>query len=553
MCRGFSGQSPREALQSHKRQPASGEGVATYHLHVKNISRGDGRSVVAAAAYRAGETLPNEAEERDSNFGGRRDVVHTAIVLPAGAPAWMADRAQLWNAVEKVEKRKDARLAKEIEFSLPRELPPPLWASVARAMADVYASQGYVVDLAVHDDGERHNPHVHLLLTTRAVTADGFGGKLREADSQRFVTDARATWRKIANVALGVVGAGVEIDERSNAARGIDERPGVHRGPDAAARRARREGRGRMQLGPEARAAWEELLRDKRAVARFPLLSAREDWPPAARAVPRGLSDGEQEEFWRFWQEVDRRSRDEPPQEPEWSQDAVVIERGEKAAAIEERALARVQKNADRREAENDRLMPAWHSLHESLRDYMRKHGHDVSHPLQQWENVEKAIRRFEHELAKAQEREARSAASREAYRRFEDSLEPMPDPNGQMITPEQFDRAQEAVLEEHARPVEEMPTTTHPFWARPAEREAAERAVERLNTLEVSDDDAGRYRLAPQENDLDWLREPEPRLGQDPSQLTQRGDFFDDLDFLRDELREERARDEERERERNR
>lgn len=528
--------------------------MATYHLHVKNISRGDGRSVVAAAAYRAGETLPNEAEERESNFGGRRDVVHTAIVLPAGAPAWMGDRAQLWNAVETAEKRKDARLAKEIEFSLPRELPPALWASVARAMADVYASQGYVVDLAVHDDGERHNPHVHLLLTTRAVTANGFGGKLREADSQRFVTDARATWRKIANVALGVVGAGVEIDERSNAARGIDERPGTHRGPDAAERRARREGRGRMQLGPEARAAWEELLRDKRAVARFPLLSAREDWPPAERAAPRGLSDGEQEEFQRFWQEVDRRSRDELPQEPEWSQDSVVIERGEKAAAIEERALARVQKNADRREAENDRLMPAWHSLHESLRDYMRKHGHDVSHPLQQWENVEKAIRRFEHELTRVQEREARSAASREGYRRFVNSLDPLPDPNGQLVTPEQFERSQDAMLEEHSRPAAEVPQTPSPRVGFPPERYWAEEAVLRQSALEVPDADAGNGRLAPQERDTAWLDKIEQERRPDPSQLLPpRRDFFEDLDFIRERLNKRRARDDEPDRERER
>jgi len=527
--------------------------VAIYHLHVKNISRGDGRSVVAAAAYRAGETLPNEAEERDSNFGGRRDVVHTAIVLPVGGPDWMADRAQLWNAVEAAEKRKDARLAKEIEFSLPRELPPALWVQVAHAMADVYALQGYVVDLAIHTDGEIRNPHVHLLLTTREVSAKGFGGKLRAADSQKFVTDARATWRKIANIALGAVGAGVEIDERSSAARGIEAAPGKHRGPDAAERRARREGRGHMRLGLETLAARDELLHDKRTLDRFPLLSLRPDWPPADRVAPADLLQGEREEFRKFWQEVDRRVREAPPHELEPSQDAVVIEQGPGAAAIEERALARVQENADRREAETNRLIPAWQDLHESLKEGMRAAGHDVSHPLQQWENVEKAIRRFEQELAKAQAREARSAAFRESYRRFEDSLEPMPDPNGQMITPEQFDRSQEAMLEEHARPAAEMPTTPHPSRAPPAERAAAERAVDRLNAREVSDDDAGRYRLAPQENDLDWLREPQVPLGQYPSQLPPPRDLVDDLDFLRDELREERGRDEERERERNR
>ena len=93
--------------------------MAIYHLHLKNISRGNGRSAVACAAYRAGETLPNEAEERDTRFAGRRDVRFAAIVLPEGAPSWMADRGQLWNAVERAEIRKDARLAKEIEVALP--------------------------------------------------------------------------------------------------------------------------------------------------------------------------------------------------------------------------------------------------------------------------------------------------------------------------------------------------------------------------------------------------------------------------------------------------
>jgi hypothetical protein len=221
--------------------------VAIYHLHVKNISRGDGRSAVAAAAYRAGETLPNDAEERESAFGGRRDVVHAEIILPAGAPAWMADRARLWNGAEAAERRKDARLAKEIEFALPRELPRDLWLPVAREMADALAARGHVVDLALHDDGAAHNPHVHLMLTTRVVSGEGFGGKMREADGKKFVIEARALWAKIANTALGRVGAAVQLDARSHAARGVTERPGRHRGPNPAERQARREQRRREQ------------------------------------------------------------------------------------------------------------------------------------------------------------------------------------------------------------------------------------------------------------------------------------------------------------------
>lgn len=215
--------------------------MAIYHLHVKNISRGEGRSILAAAAYRAGETLPNELEERMSVFGGRRDVVANEIRLPQGALPWMAERAPLWNAVETAEKRKDARLAKELEFSLPRELPRTAWLVVARAMADAYTAKGFVADLAIHDDGTQHNPHVHLLLTTRVVSEEGFGPKIRSADGRAFVIEARTLWAKVANAALNKAGIDVTIDNRSYAKRQLEQVPGEHRGPDREERQARRD------------------------------------------------------------------------------------------------------------------------------------------------------------------------------------------------------------------------------------------------------------------------------------------------------------------------
>lgn len=215
--------------------------MAIFHLHVKNISRGDGRSAVAAAAYRAGETLPNAVEERDSAFGGRRDVLHAEIVCPDGAAPWMADRAVLWNAVEAAERRKDARLAKEIEAALPRELPPVAWLELCRSFAAHYAKHGFVADFAIHDDGSAHNPHVHVLLTTRMVAAGGFGGKIRSADGRQFVEEARILWAKLVNAALEAAGLGVSVDPRSHAAVGIDREPTQHRGPDPAERQARRE------------------------------------------------------------------------------------------------------------------------------------------------------------------------------------------------------------------------------------------------------------------------------------------------------------------------
>ncbi|WP_097143324.1 MobA/MobL family protein [Rhizobium subbaraonis] len=195
----------------------------------------------AGQAYRAGAVLPNEAEERLSDFGGRRDVVATDVRLPESAPDWMADRMRLWNAVETAEKRKDARLAKEVEFALPRQLPRAMWLPVARAMADAYAAQGFAADLAIHDDGTQHNPHVHILLTTRVVTAEGFGPKIRSADGRQFVTEARTLWERIANEALRTAGVAVAIDSRSYAKRNLDKEPGQHRGPNPDERRARRD------------------------------------------------------------------------------------------------------------------------------------------------------------------------------------------------------------------------------------------------------------------------------------------------------------------------
>jgi ATP-dependent exoDNAse (exonuclease V) alpha subunit len=214
--------------------------MAIFHLHVKNISRGDGRSAIAAAAYRAGETLVNEAEERASAFGGRRDVVFTRIMLPAGAPIWMTDRAKLWNAVEAAERRKDARLAKEIEFAIPRELPRDGWAALVCAFAGSFVALGHAVDIAIHDDPEHKNPHAHLMLTTRTVGPKGFGLKIRDSDAKAFVHAARRQWAGAANAALSAAGLTVAIDPRSHADRRLDKLPGQHRGPSREERQAKR-------------------------------------------------------------------------------------------------------------------------------------------------------------------------------------------------------------------------------------------------------------------------------------------------------------------------
>jgi len=96
--------------------------MAIYHFSGTVISRSQGRSAVACAAYRAAERLHDERYDKTHDYSRKEDVAYTEILLPEGAPAWMQDRQTLWNAVESCEKRKDAQLAREFNFALPREL-----------------------------------------------------------------------------------------------------------------------------------------------------------------------------------------------------------------------------------------------------------------------------------------------------------------------------------------------------------------------------------------------------------------------------------------------
>src|SRR3974377_2245845 len=119
--------------------------MAIYHLHIKSISRSDGRSAKGAAAYKSGERIRDERTGKLHSHTGRRDVVHKEIVLPkhlgGKAPEWARDRARLWNAVEQAEGRRNARLAREYEIALPAELNGGQRAQLARTFAQELADR----------------------------------------------------------------------------------------------------------------------------------------------------------------------------------------------------------------------------------------------------------------------------------------------------------------------------------------------------------------------------------------------------------------------------
>jgi hypothetical protein len=446
----------------------------------------------------------------------------------------MSDRAKLWNAVETAEKRKDARLAKEIEFSLPRELARPVWVEIAQEMADAYVSRGHIVDIAVHEDDSGNNPHVHLMLTTRAVGADGFKLKLREADGLAFVTEARETWAKIANAALGKAGAGVEIDARSHAARGLEKQPTVHRGPHPAERRARRWGRSNMEH--DILEARRELLGEAKIRDRFPLLSGRPDWPPERRDPVPGLSAGEATEWSTFWREVDKRAWGEELYPPR-TNEQVRLESGDpvRVGDAAQKLTAEVMRDAAAREQTLEDALPVWRELHEAVRERMRADGHRTDHPLDDWKRVEAGLRDFDAALTELRLQEAECR-----------SHDPVPDPDGRAIHPRELDDAQERLIVENRRPAERAASPPRPEHMPAEERAEARAAVNRQNDIDVPERDADAHRLAPHESRLDWLDK------QPPSAAASRDNLEDRLDWLLPQKREGRMPDD-RERERDR
>jgi Ti-type conjugative transfer relaxase TraA len=209
--------------------------VAIYHLSTKPISRGKGQNVVACAAYRSGEKLMDERCDKVHDYTKKQDVAHSEILTPDTAPAWMKEREQLWNHVEKIENRKDARLAREVQVSLPRELRLEQNKELLRDFVKhTFVDRGMVADMAIHmdkaSDGQLQ-PHAHILLTTREVTDTGFGYKVPLWNSKKELMKWREAWSEHGNKHLALNGHDMQIDHRSYKDQGIDLVPQTKIGP----------------------------------------------------------------------------------------------------------------------------------------------------------------------------------------------------------------------------------------------------------------------------------------------------------------------------------
>ena len=183
--------------------------MAIYHLEAKIISRGTGRSAVAAAAYMGCDVITNEYDGVTHDYTRKGSLVWEHIFLPSQAPPEWQDRGILWNAVERAEKTKDSRLARELIVAFPVELPPEEWKSLlAEYITEHFVSDGMCTDVAIHDtDG--HNPHAHILLTVRPLNQDGTwqhktekeylcirNGEEKGFTAQEFLQAQREGWEK---------------------------------------------------------------------------------------------------------------------------------------------------------------------------------------------------------------------------------------------------------------------------------------------------------------------------------------------------------------------
>jgi Ti-type conjugative transfer relaxase TraA len=203
--------------------------MAIYHLHVKLIGRKSGSSAVASAAYRSASRLRDERLDRSHDFSAKRGVVHSEVMLPEHAPDAWSDRERLWNDIEAFEVRKDAQLAREVEFALPREMTQAQGIELARDFVrGEFVDRGMIADLNVHwdmtEDG-MPKPHAHVMLTMRAVDESGFGQKVRDWNRTEMVERWRERWAELANERLAELDIDARIDHRSLEAQGIALEP----------------------------------------------------------------------------------------------------------------------------------------------------------------------------------------------------------------------------------------------------------------------------------------------------------------------------------------
>ena len=289
--------------------------MALYHLSVKAVSRGGGRSAVACAAYRQAESLHDERTGQTHDYERKRGVKARLLMMPDGAGGsavmagenWTVERERLWNAAEAAERRKDARVAREYELALPHELD----AASRRRLVTVFAGElverfGVAVDAAIHApgrEGDRRNWHAHVLTTTRKATPEGLGEKagIELSDTARAklglgsgaaeIEGLREVWGALINRELERARVAERVDHRSYARQGRGEQARQHLGPAASSLERKAARLARRQEAPESvpespAASAQERPREGSGAAPAPVVPPRQAPNPPLASSP---------------------------------------------------------------------------------------------------------------------------------------------------------------------------------------------------------------------------------------------------------------------------
>ncbi len=232
--------------------------MAIFHMSFSNISAGKGRSAIASAAYRSGKKLFDQKEGR-SYFYARSVMPESFILTPKNAPEWASDREQLWNEVEKKDRKSNSRYAKEFNVALPVELSESEQKELlTKYVQENFVDEGMVADVAIHRD-HPDNPHAHVMLTNRPFNPDGTWGLkskrenildengnktytgnsrfprsrkvwLVDWDKKEKINQWRHNWAVSVNQVLEQKNIPDRISEKSFIEQGIDNTPMQHEG-----------------------------------------------------------------------------------------------------------------------------------------------------------------------------------------------------------------------------------------------------------------------------------------------------------------------------------
>lgn len=216
--------------------------MAIYHFSEKNISRSDGRSAVACAAYRSGQKLQDQVYGKTQDYTKKEGVEYSRIYAPDRTDEKLLDREILWNSVEQAEFKKNgeiklsARLAKEYEAALPHELSIDQQKDLIDDFCQkIVEKHSVIIDASIHAPHDNNlNCHAHIMFTTRKVNQQGLlGAKAREFNDQgpQLLKEWRETFAEVTNHHLAEAGLDVRIDHRSYKDQGRDYlEPTVHEG-----------------------------------------------------------------------------------------------------------------------------------------------------------------------------------------------------------------------------------------------------------------------------------------------------------------------------------